>query len=273
MLNIFFQSVALRSVLWSTVGLFSSAAFGQSGGAVSPITKDAAVVPTTEPEIEILTGTIPPYSFIEDGKQKGLIVEIIEAMAKHTGHSGKIKFLPWKRALQDVLDGGQFDQPVRMIIPLNRSDEREFKYTWIQEIYVDDTVFVTKKGMTPKIERAEQALNLSTGVLLGSPLEAQIRRLGFKNVDAAVDEETNARKLNLGRIAVWHVARMVAPFVFIQLGFSPTDLEYSTGLEPNDLYLAGSKKFPPKIAELWQEAMKKTKEDGTFARIVKKYSR
>ena len=110
-------------------------------------------------------------------------------------------------------------------------------------------------------------------VLLGSPLEAQLRRLGFKNIDPAVDEDTNAKKLNAGRIAVWHVARMVAPFVFKQQGFSPIDFEYSAGLEPNDLYLAGSKTFPPALAETWQKAMKKIKEDGSFARIVQKYSR
>ncbi len=272
MLKVFFQSVAQKSTIVSTLALLSSASFGQGGGGVAPMATETAA-PSVPPEIEILTGVIPPYSFIEGGKQKGLIVEIVEEMAKHAGHSGKIKFLPWKRALQDVLDGGQEGLPSRMIIPLNRSEEREFKFTWIQEIYVDDTVFVTKKGIAPKIERAEQAVSLSTGVLLGSPLEAQLRRLGFKNIVAAVDEETNARKLNIGRIAVWHVARMVAPFVFIQQGFSPTDLEYSAGLDPNDLYLGGSKTFPPKVAEIWQAAMKKIRADGTYARIVQKYSR
>jgi polar amino acid transport system substrate-binding protein len=272
MQKFFLTSIALKIFLCSSLTIDSSVAFGQSRAIDAPLTKDS---PTTSvnSEIEIVTGVIPPYSYIENGQQKGLIVEIIEAMAKHAGHSGKIKYLPWKRALQDVLDGGQDGLPVRMIIPLNRSEEREFKFTWIQEIYVDDTVFVTKKGRTPKIERAEQAVSMSTGVLLGSPLEAQLRRLGFKNIEAAVDEETNARKLNVGRIAVWHVARMVAPFVFIQQGFSPTDLEYSAGLEPNDLYLAGSKSFPLGVAELWQSAMKKIKADGTFARIVQKYSR
>jgi polar amino acid transport system substrate-binding protein len=272
MLKDFFQSIALRSLLLVSISMLASASFGQEGASAVPIPKDPPRS-ASAPEIEILTGVIPPYSFLEDGKQNGLIVEIVEEMAKHTGHSGKIKFLPWKRALQDVLDSGQDGIPIRMIIPLNRSEEREFKFSWIQEIYTDDTVFVTKKGLTPKIERAEQAVSMSTGVLLGSPLEAQLRRLGFKNIEAAVDEETNARKLNIGRIAVWHVARMVAPFVFIQQGFSPTDLEYSAGLEPNDLYLAGSKKMPPGVAELWQVAMKKIKEDGTFARIVQKYAR
>jgi len=271
MVKICFHLIALKISIWGVLCLYASVSSGQNAVPVAPVpgTPPDKTVPV---EIEILTAVIPPYTYTQDGKQKGLIVEIVEAMAKHTGHSAKIKFLPWKRALQDVLDSGKNGIPLRMIIPLNRSEEREFKFTWIQELYVDDTVFVTKKGMSPKIERVEQAVSMSTGVLLGSPLEAQLRRLGFKHIDAAVDEETNARKLNVGRIAVWHVARMVAPYVFTQQGFSPAELEYSTGLEPNDLYLAGSKVFPAGIAEVWRAAFKKIKEDGTFAKIVQNYA-
>lgn len=222
-----------------------------------------------EKEIEIVTAVIPPYCFEENGTQKGLIIELIEAMAKHTGHSGIVRFLPWKRALQETLES---ENVPRMIIPLNRSEEREFKFTWIQELYVDDTVFVSKRGLTAKIVKLEDALNFKTGVLLGSPLEAQLRRIGFKNIEASVDEDTNARKLNAGRIDIWHVARMVAPFVFLRLGLSPTELEYGVSLEPNDLYLAGSKRFPAAVAEKWRAAFKTIKADGTYAGIVKKYA-
>lgn len=229
---------------------------------------DTITLPKVE-EIEILTGEIPPYTFFEGGRQKGLVIELIEAMAKHTGHSGKVRFLPWKRALNEIQES---DKIPRMIIPLNRSEEREFKFTWIQELYVDDTTFVTKKGANARIDKIENALLLKTGVLLGSPLEAQLRRLGFKDIDSAVDEDTNARKLNAGRIAVWHVARLVAPFVYLRQGLSTASLEYGATMEPNDLYLAGTKNFPVAIAETWRQAFKKIKSDGTFAEIVKKYS-
>ena len=56
------------------------------------------VVPAVALEIEIVTAAIPPYVFQENGQQKGLIVELVEAMARHAGHSAKIRFLPWKRA-------------------------------------------------------------------------------------------------------------------------------------------------------------------------------
>jgi ABC-type amino acid transport substrate-binding protein len=220
-------------------------------------------------ETEIVTGVIPPYTYQEVGNQKGLIVEIVEAMARVTGHSGRIKFLPWKRALMEVTEPGGVP---RLIIPLNRSPEREDKFLWVQELYVDKTVLVTKKGAQAKIETVDQALNLKTGVLLGSPLEAQLKRLGFREIEPTVDEETNARKLQFGRIAVWHVARLVAPFVFERHGFAVKDLEYGPGLDENDLYLGASKNLPPEQVEKWRKAFQKIKDDGTLEKIVKKYS-
>lgn len=240
----------LSSIIHIFIGLCGTV-FGQSG------------------ETEIVTGVIPPYTYQEVGSQKGLIVEIVEAMSKVTGHSGRIKFLPWKRALMEVTDPGGAP---RLIIPLNRSPEREDKFLWVQELYVDKTVLVTKKGSQPKIEAVDQAVNLKTGVLLGSPLEAQLKRLGFREIEPTVDEETNARKLQFGRIAVWHVARLVAPFVFERHGFAVKDLEYGPGLDENDLYLGASKNLPPEQAENWRKAFQKIKEDGTLEKIVKKYS-
>jgi polar amino acid transport system substrate-binding protein len=211
---------------------------------------------------------IPPYTYRQLSQQKGIIVEIVKAMADLTGHSGQVTFLPWKRALQQVQSAN--DKP-KMIIPLNRSPERENKFTWIQELYVDQTVLVTHTGAHPKITDPTSATELKTGVLLGSPLEAQLKRLKFKNIDSAVNEETNARKLKFGRIDAWLVARLVAPFVFERQGFSPKELTYGASLDANDLYLGGSKNFPPEIAKKWQQAFAKIKSDGTLRSILEKY--
>lgn len=219
-------------------------------------------------EIEIVTGVIPPYTYLVNEKPRGLVVEMVQAMAKHANHSGKIKFLPWKRALLEVETASE----PRLIIPLNRSPEREDQFFWVQEMYIDKTVLVTHKGFHPELEFIDQARRLKTGVLLGSPLETQLRRLNFVEIEATVDEETNARKLQAGRIAVWHVARLVAPFVFERHAFSPKNLQFGPSLDENDLYLGGSRNLPIEQAEIWREAFKKIKADGTYDAIVKKYT-
>ena len=221
------------------------------------------------PEIEIVTGQIPPYSYEDQGKPRGVAIELVEAMAALVGHSGKVTFLPWKRAV--ALTERVKDKP-RLIIPLNRSPERETKFAWVTRLLEDKTVLVTRKGgRRAKVERYEEAKAYTVGVLLGSPLETELRNKGFQNIDVGVDEETNARKLSLGRVDVWFVATMVAPFVYKRLGLPDAELEYGASLQVNDLHLGATSTLP--VAELlkWRDAMETIRKNGTYDRILKSY--
>lgn len=218
----------------------------------------------------IITTSIPPYTYLEKGESDGLVSAIVKAMAKHVGHSGKIDHLPWVRCLKMASTTNQAAPP--LIIPLNRSKKRENTYKWIVELYRDETVLVTKKGQQPVMEDVKLAKNLRTGVLMASPLEQQLRTAGFSKIDPSTDEDTNARKLNAGRLDVWHVARMVAPFVYNRLGLDSTELQYGAKLDVNDLYLAGPKDFPEAEAKKWRQAYEKIKADGTLAKIIQRFS-
>jgi len=222
-------------------------------------------------EIEIVAAEIPPYVF-KDGKQvRGLVAEIVQAMAKHANHSGKIIILPWKRALS--LAQAPNDGVPRLIIPLNRSIKREPLYQWIAQIFLDRTSLVTIKGTTPVIQNPNEAARLPTGVLLGSPLEQQLRDLDFKELDPAIDELTNAKKLQAGRIKVWHVARMVAPFIWKKLNLDSSNLQFGVSLDENDLFLAGTLSLESKTVKLWQDAFAQVNSSGELAKIVEKYSK
>jgi polar amino acid transport system substrate-binding protein len=224
-------------------------------------------------EVEIVTGDIPPYTFreTEDGPAKGVVVELVQAMARLVGHSGKMTFLPWKRAVA-VAEHGKDGAPV-LIIPLNRSPEREPLFSWVTPLLKDDTVLVTKEGGKPRIDAPQSAIDYTVGVLLGSPLERELRDKGFKHVDVGVDEETNAKKLRLGRVDAWLVAAMVAPFVYGRLGYPTTELRYGATLRVNDLHLGATKTLPEPEAAKWRDAMAKLTKSGEVDRILKAYRR
>lgn len=219
-------------------------------------------------EVEIVTGQIPPYSFEEDGKPAGVAVEIVQALAAIVGHSGKMTFVPWKRAV--AMAERSADAP-RLILPLNRSPERESRFTWVVPLLTDATALITRKDGKPRIATYQEARGYSVGVLLGSPLETELRNKGFRRVDVGVDEETNARKLQLGRIDAWFVASMVAPFVYKRLGFQPSDLVYGAELQVNDLHLGATKSLSEAETKAWQSAMEKILRNGTYDQILKKY--
>lgn len=223
-------------------------------------------------ETEILAAVIPPYLFEKDGPGSasvGVISELVKEMARRIGHSGRITYVPWARAQQMTREAR--DGVPRLIIPLTRTEAREYQYKWVAPLLEDEALLVSVKGKTPLITSAEQAKGMPAGALLGSPQEALLRELNFTTVDAGVDEETNARKLNAGRLQVWFVARMVAPFLYKQAGFNASDLQYGVKLRTNDLYLGASPNLSDAEADRWRNALRAMQDDGTYEKIVSKY--
>lgn len=177
--------------------------------------------------------------------------------------------MPWKRALKLAEEGA--DGKAALIVPLNRSPEREERFVWIVPLLSDETVLVTLAGTRPEVKSIEQARTWRVGVLLGSPLEAELKEKGFTNVDPGVDEETNARKLQAGRIDAWLVARMVAPFVFERHGFDAKKLIFGIAMRSNDLHLGATKGLPEAEAQRWRSAMVSLQKSGEYRKIIDRY--
>lgn len=226
------------------------------------------IVPKARSETPIVTGQIPPYTFEDDGRPAGVAIELVQAMAQRVGHSGKIRFVPWKRAL--AMAEKRSGEPT-LIIPLNRSPEREGRFTWVTRLLKDETTLITRKSGKPKLDDPVKGLDYTVGVLLGSPLEAELRAKGFRKIDVGVDEETNARKLNAGRVDAWFVAAMVAPFVYRRLGLPSDELVYGATLRVNDLHLGASKNMPVAVVKAWRDAMDAVVASGEYAQILNKY--
>ena len=222
--------------------------------------------PDLKKEHQLLAAEIAPYVYLKDGLPAGPMAKVIQEMAHRSDHSGKIEFLPWARAQKLVRD--QKDSQIRFILPLTRTPEREDHYIWVVEVMKDDLVFVTDKAKQPEIKNIDDAKNLRVGVLLGSPGEAELKQRGFTNIDASVNEDVNARKLNSSRIDAWLVARTVAPFSWKREALPPKDLEYGVVVRSNHLYLGAAKSTPPDVVARWRKAFDEMKADGTYMRLM-----
>lgn len=219
-------------------------------------------------EIQVYSGVIPPYSYLEGDKPKGIAVELFQEMAKIVGHSGKIQFLPWKRAVKTVEDA---HAAPALVLPLNRSPEREKRFSWVTPLLKDDTALVTKKGVKPKLDDPKTARQWNVGVLLGSPLEVELKLNVFEKVTASTDEDTNAKMLHADRLDAWFVATMVAPFVYRRLGYDPKELEVGVKMQINDLHLGGTKNLPEAEAKKWRDAYQALEKSGKLEQLISAY--
>lgn len=224
--------------------------------------------PAMASELAVYSGVIPPYSYLDGDKPKGIAVELFQEMAKVVGHSGKIHFLPWKRAVKTVEDA--LTEPA-LVLPLNRSPEREKRFSWVVPLLKDDTALVTKRGAKPRINDAKEARKWNVGVLLGSPLEVELKLNVFERIMASPDEETNAKMLHAERLDAWFVASMVAPFVYKELGYDPKELEVGVKMQINDLHLGATKTLPEAEAKKWRDAYEALVKSGKVEQLIAAY--
>lgn len=220
-------------------------------------------------ETPILAGAIPPYAYEEKGEAKGILAELVRDLARRIGRSAKMQFLPWARA-QQMTTAPREGKP-SLLIPLTRTAARESRYVWVAELFADDAILVTLKGARPPLASVGEAKALLTGALIGSPLEDQLRELRFGRIEVGLDEPMNARKLHMGHLDAWFVGRLVAPFVYRQLGLDPAELTVGPTLRTNHLYIGASPNLPAEEIAAWRAAFAAAKGDGTWARIVAAY--
>ena len=140
----------------------------------------------------------PPKYFLEDGKPKGILVDILRYIDQETNHSFVIKLYPWKRAyrLAEVGQGG--------IIGLSKTAERLQFFDYSDVVYYDELFLVVIRGHEFPFETIEDLAGKRVGVRRGSSYGDEFER-GKRDI-FKVEEDSNTfqrlRKLRYRRIDV-----------------------------------------------------------------------
>jgi polar amino acid transport system substrate-binding protein len=208
---------------------------------------------------------VDPMAYSENGKQQGLLFELMSEMAHRVNHTGPIAPMPLKR--QRVLLQSRQDA----IGTLWRFPEIEGQYIWWVKLFDSSFYMVAARGSTVDISSIGAALDLRVGVILGSPAEVLARRAGFRNIQTSVTAESNARKLALGRIDVWIATPRVLRAAQTRLGKALANPRVGEQIGKAGLYLVSSPEFDPREGEKWKSAFEAMQRDGSYARILKKF--
>ncbi len=230
--------------------------------------------PTHAAELRLLAAELPPYTFrvpsasISEfpGPGRGVVFEVVAAMAKRAGHDGSIEFMPWRQAQQLAMT-----EPDIGILALTRSPEREDSYRWIAKILTDDLVLAGGRGVD--VSSLEKVKDRPTGVLLRSGAEALLQGEGFTRIEPAPEEWMNARKLRARRIDAWLAPRLMVLYAWREVGGDPSNLDIGAIVRRSEIWFAGSKSLPDAEVQKWQKAFAEIRADGTYERILAEYNR
>lgn len=194
----------------------------------------------------------------------GLYVDVLAQVERRTGHHFVWKFQPWARAQLSARS-----DPNGLIPNFTRTPERESQYSWVGVVgWGRYGLFVPRKLFGKSLAMLK---GVKVGHLNGSEVVGVLQELGFTNLEAATNSESNARKLHLGRIDAWAINMWTGPTVFKSEGLPLNELRVLPLKEPSDQWLAASPQFPPEAAAQIGEALKRIQQDGTARALEAKY--
>ncbi|MCL1140358.1 substrate-binding periplasmic protein [Shewanella pneumatophori] len=179
---------------------FSSFAYAET--IVSAATRDNAPVissmksevkPAVRP-LQILTYEAAPFAFVKQGKEQGLLVELIAEMFARAQLDYQLTFMPLKRGLLKTLHSAQ-----HCITPIERTQEREASYRWISPMLISRYGLYSSSQQKIHLASLSDAKSLTIGSYLGSGIAEYLMDLGYE-VELASLRSQNIKKLQYNRI-------------------------------------------------------------------------
>jgi len=231
--------------------------------------------PVFSAEITILGNDYkPPKYYLEYGKPKGILIDILRSIDQETEHSFAIRLYPWKRAYLMAADGKGG------IVGLSKTTERLKIFDYSDVIYYDELLLVVLKGHEFPYEKIEDLAGKRVGVRRGSSYGDAYER--GKQEIFTIDEDTTSvgrlYKLLAQRIDVAIIGPGKAGFNNV-LRNNPALMQHKDAfvvlkkpfmVDPNYLGFAKTMHMQDFLQEFNRILHKKYK-DGTVQRVIDTY--
>jgi polar amino acid transport system substrate-binding protein len=223
--------------------------------------------------LQILTLPYPPYQYEENGQLKGFVAAIVKEVFKRMDQPITITVYPFVRALKMIEDG-----EADAIFTFAKNPEREVFSDFPAEVLVDQkmSLFVPNNspisfdGGLSKLRQYQ--IGVVIGYRYGPVFDEAVKNGILPNIQETNSPESNAKKLEAGRIDLWMSNREQPLFTIKKLGFSEAIKELKPEVQLIPSYIAFSKKRNlGNISERFSNKLREMKSDGTYKRLIAEY--
>ncbi|WP_422375606.1 substrate-binding periplasmic protein [Roseibium sp.] len=227
------------------------------------------LAPALASDLLIVTEEFPPYNYQEDGKAKGMSVEVVEAVLDEIGEEAEFVFYPWARSYLTAQN-----RKNTLIFSIGRIPEREDLFDWVGVIAPFNTSFykLASNGAI-EIGTLDDAKHYSVGVSVKDVIYQYLKGQNFTNLKVVGEDILNIRKLAHGRLDL--IAFDEASFAHrvAQEELEPLLFRQVYRLEDlsGDLYMAFNKDSDPDLVERFRSGLRTIKENGRYDEILMRY--
>ncbi|MCF6187204.1 MAG: ABC transporter substrate-binding protein [Desulfobulbaceae bacterium] len=223
------------------------------------------------PEFEIVTESFPPYQFRENGKIKGLAVDLLILMLQRAGsvqNADDISMLPWARGYFIALNHKN-----GLLFSTTRTKEREKLFKWVGPIFQNTMVLIAKKQPHIKITQPEDLRNYIIGTVREDVGELYLKSLGVSLPQLARNNTNVGNIQMLGRGRVNLIAQSWNLFIHDaqSIGIDPQNFEPVFVLHTDDLYYTLHRETPDWIVNTLQKIFDQLKAEGVVERLMNDY--
>jgi polar amino acid transport system substrate-binding protein len=164
------------------------------------------------------------------------------------------------------------EQPRTLIVPLNRTPEREARFQWLVKLYAQRFAFLTLAGR-PKVESLAQVKRLRVGGLRGSSNLDTLQQQGIHRdrIYAAASVTDMLRALERGLIDAVYGSELIHADAWRRGGRNPALLQTGLMLESADVWLAAQGGITEAEQTRLQQAHDALLADGSVDRLFKRY--
>lgn len=221
--------------------------------------------------------TKAPKSYIKNGKNKGILVEMVDYIGKDMNCKFTVKLNPWKRSYNYALnDKGA-------VFGFSKNAERLKLFDYSDVMFYDDMLLVTLKENQFEYNNIEDLKGKKVGVVRGASFGEEFNNaLKQKLFEAVEDSNPQSRLARLlrgqidvaligpGKASVYNTINNNPQLIKNQEKF--TILSTPFNRDPN--YLGISKKMNKKdFLEKFNISIQKGRESGAFDKVIQKYSK
>ncbi len=219
---------------------------------------------------------VPPYSYMENGQQKGTDYDVIQEVAKRMKIQVNIKFTPWKR-MKVFVEKGRCDAGFTMFYVKER--EKFGIYARPPLHYSTYSVFV-KKGHEFPFDSVRDLYGKKVGNVRGYKIGENFDKAveeGRITVEEVSHKQLNIKKLAGGRIECFVSHHDTTLAAMKKMGFSgnivPLQKPIKESKEAFLIFSKAGKNIANKeeFVKKFSSVLEKMKQDGTIQKICDKY--
>ena len=217
--------------------------------------------------LTLVTSDLPPMTMPGDAGQRGVLLDMVEVMLKQAGMSTQPEFFPWARAVLLASD-----KPRTLIVPLNRTADREARFQWLVKLYAQRFSFITLTGK-PRVDTIEQARTLRIAGLRASSNLDQLQKQGvpLARVYQSTSVADMQRALEQGLVDAIYGSELIHADTWRRSGRNVALLQTGLALETAEVWLAARSGITEAEKARLQQAHEALLADGSVERLFKRY--